>query len=157
MFVVILLLALPIVSLAVLSATSQRLSSLGVREGRLAPCPASPNCVSTQAEDDAHRIAPIVYRSSKEDALRGLKSVLASWPRVTIVSEGPDYLHAEFRSVVFRFVDDVEFFIAPGERVIHFRSASRVGHSDLGVNRRRMELIREQFTEAAAATIPSGQ
>ena len=72
-------------------------------------------------------------------------------PRVTIVSERADYLHVEFRSALFRFVDDVEFFVVPSEQAIHFRSASRVGHGDLGVNRRRMELIRQRFAEVVGA------
>ena len=87
-FVAILLRALPIVGLAVLSATTKRPVFLGVRDGRLAPCLGSPNCVSTQGEDDKHCLAPIVCALSNEDALRCLKSVLASWPRVIIVSEG---------------------------------------------------------------------
>ena len=82
--------------------------------------------------------------------MRGLKQVLAEMPRATIVTERPDYLHVEFRSALFRFVDDVEFFIVPEEQRIHFRSASRVGHGDLGVNRSRMELIQKRFADVSA-------
>ncbi len=143
------LLVLPCLSLSLLNLTGKRPSNLGVRDGKLAPCPTSPNCVSTQADDDQHRIAPIVSSLRAADSLRCLKQVLAEMPRVTLITERPDYLHAEFRSALFRFVDDVEFFVVPNEQTIHFRSASRVGHGDLGVNRRRMELIRKCFADAA--------
>lgn len=147
---IIALLVLPILSLALLSMTGRRPTNLGVRDGKLAPCPTSPNCVSTQADDEQHRIAPIISSLPAEDTMRGLKQVLAEMPRVTIVTERPDYLHVEFRSALFRFVDDVEFFIVPDEQRIHFRSASRVGHGDLGVNRSRMELIRKRFADLSA-------
>jgi uncharacterized protein (DUF1499 family) len=147
---IIALLVLPILSLALLSMTGRRPTNLGVRDGKLAPCPTSPNCVSTQADDEQHRIAPIISSLSAEDSLRCLKQVLTEMPRVTIVTERPDYLHVEFRSALFRFVDDVEFFIALDEQTIHFRSASRVGHGDLGVNRSRMELIRKRFADLSA-------
>ena len=147
---IIALLVLPILSLALLSMTGRRPTNLGVRDGKLPPCPTSPNCVSTQADDEQHRIAPITSSVSVEDSLRCLKQVLAEMPRVTIVTERPDYLHVEFRSALFRFVDDVEFFIVPEEQRIHFRSASRVGHGDLGVNRSRMELVRKRFADVSA-------
>lgn len=149
MSLLITLLAVPILSFSLLSLTGKRPSNLGVRDGKLAPCPTSPNCVSTQADDEQHRMAPIASSLSAEDSLRCLKRVLAEMPRVTIITERPDYLHVEFRSALFRFVDDVEFFVVPDEQTIHFRSASRVGHGDLGVNRRRMELIRQRFADAA--------
>ena len=144
------LLALPILGLALISMTGRHPTNLGVRDGKLAPCPTSPNCVSTQAGDDQHRIAPIASSLPAEDSQRCLKQVLAEMPRVTIITERPDYLHAEFRSALFRFVDDVEFFIIHDEQLIHFRSASRVGHGDLGVNRSRMELIRQRFDNVSA-------
>lgn len=70
-----------------------------------------------------------------------LKSIVAGMPRAKVVSSTDRYLHAEFTSALFRFVDDVEFLIDPDAKQIHFRSASRVGYSDLGANRRRMEAI----------------
>ncbi len=149
MLLIFTLLALPILSLSLLSLTGRRPANLGVHDGHLTPCPTSPNCVSTQADDDQHRIEPIASSLPAEDSLDCLRQVLAEMPRVTIITERPDYLHAEFRSALFRFVDDVEFFIVPNEQTIHFRSASRVGHGDLGVNRSRMELIRQRFSDHA--------
>jgi uncharacterized protein (DUF1499 family) len=118
---------------------------LGVRDGRLADCPNSPNCVSTRAADEAHRIAPLTYSGDAAAAWEQLRTVIAAQPRARVVTATDSYLHAEFRSLVFRFVDDVEFLLDPGAGAIHFRSASRVGYSDFGVNRRRMERIRRAF------------
>jgi uncharacterized protein (DUF1499 family) len=132
-------------ALAMMSLFSRKPSNLGVVNGRLAPCPASPNCVSTQATDDEHRMEPIPFTGSSEKAMQRIKDVVAQMPRTKIVTVEDDYLHAEFRSAIFRFVDDVEFMVDPEAQLIHFRSASRVGHSDLGVNRRRMEKIRAAF------------
>ena len=124
---------------------SKRPTNLGVKEGKLAACPASPNCVSTQAADAEHRIDAIRYEGSQADALAKLKRAIATLPRAAIVTESADYLHVECTSLIFRFVDDVEFWIDEPSRTIHFRSASRVGHSDFGVNRQRMEAIRRAF------------
>lgn len=125
--------------------TGTRPSHLGMRDGRLAACPKSPNCVSTQAEDDGHRIDPIRYEGTLEEAKQKLLAVIGSMPRARIVSDEGAYIHAEFTSLIFRFVDDVEFLFDDAEKTIHFRSASRLGHSDLGVNRKRMEEIRKRF------------
>jgi uncharacterized protein (DUF1499 family) len=134
-------------TLAVLSAIAKKPANLGVRDGRLAPCPDSPNCVSSQAGDDAHRMDPIPFTGDADAAWIRLKAALANQPRTTVVEERGDYLRVEAVSLVFRFVDDVEFLMDRDEKVIHFRSASRVGRSDLGVNRKRMEAIRKGFTE----------
>jgi uncharacterized protein (DUF1499 family) len=101
----------------------------------LRPCPSSPNCVSTQAQDEGHASAPIRYRKSRVEAKEALKEVVRSLPRTKLVEEDESYLHYEFTSLLMRFVDDVT-------KTIHFRSASRTGYGDLGVNRRRMEEIR---------------
>jgi uncharacterized protein (DUF1499 family) len=131
--------------LTLFSLTAKRPVNLGVFEGRLAPCPDSPNCVCTQAADEVHRIEPLTYTGSAAEAMARLQSVLAARPRVRIVTQTENYLHAEFTSRLFRFVDDVEFLLDDEAKAIHFRSASRAGHSDLGVNRRRMEEIRQAF------------
>ena len=108
---------------------------------QLGPCPSSPNCVSTQAQDQEHSIAPFRYQKSKTEAKEALKGVILSLPRTRLVEENETYLHYEFTSLLLRFVDDVEFLFDDEAKTIHFRSASRVGHSDFGVNRRRMEEI----------------
>ncbi len=125
--------------------TGVRPTNLGVKNGKLAPCPDSPNCVSSQSEDAAHRIAPIDYSSSLPDAMARLKRVIAGMKRARIVAENDDYLHVEFTSAVMRFVDDAEFYLDDGKKQIELRSAARLGYSDFGVNRRRMETIRRRF------------
>jgi uncharacterized protein (DUF1499 family) len=137
--------------MTILSATSRRPDNLGVHDGKLAPCPNMPNCVSSQAEDDAHRMDPIPFEGDADEALARLKSVLAAQPRTTVISGDGNYLRAECASLLFRFVDDVEFLVDPDAKVIHFRSASRAGRSDFGVNRKRIEKIRKDFESLPVA------
>ncbi|ULA64091.1 MAG: hypothetical protein LZF86_110792 [Nitrospira sp.] len=114
---------------------------------RLRPCPASPNCVSTQATDDGHAIAPLCYRKSRVEAKEALKAIVQAMPRTKLVKEDESYLHYEFTSLLLRFVDDVEFLFDDESKTIHFRSASRTGYGDFGVNRKRMEEIRALANE----------
>ncbi len=127
-------------------------ADLGVKGNRLAPCPASPNCVSSlDSEDAEHAIAPLTYTGSPADAHQQLLDVIQSMKRTRIIAADERYIHAEFRSALFRFVDDVEFYFDDTQKIIHVRSASRVGHSDLGVNRKRIEAIRERFPQDAGS------
>ena len=117
----------------------------GVVDGRLASCPASPNCVCTFDTDPQHAMAPLSWGGSAEAAIERLRRIVLEQPRTRIVTAGENYLHAEFTSLMFGFVDDVEFLIDAESQRIHFRSASRLGRSDLGTNRRRMERIRQAW------------
>ncbi|QDV48893.1 DUF1499 domain-containing protein [Gimesia fumaroli] len=119
--------------------------NLGVTDRRLSPCPDSPNCVCSQDTSASHEIGPLSYSGSQSDALQHLTEILNKQPRCQIITQEGDYLHAEFRSLCFRFVDDVEFLFDSRQNVIHVRSASRVGYSDMGANRKRMETIRQMF------------
>jgi uncharacterized protein (DUF1499 family) len=114
----------------------------------LAPCPKSPNCVSSRSEDEEHRVKPFAFANLPEIAWSRLKEVVQAQPRAEIVQENGSYLHAEFRSRWFRFVDDVEFYLDTDQKVIHLRSASRIGYSDLGANRKRVEALRAAFADA---------
>ncbi len=134
-------------SILLVGCSGARPAALGVRDGRLAPCPSSPNCVSSQAPDDTHRIAPIPFAGAAAEAVDSLTNIVRSLPRASVVTATGTYLHAEFRSAVFRFVDDVEFLADETAGVIQVRSAARVGSSDLGVNRRRIETIRARWGE----------
>ena len=128
--------------LFVISFTSQPPSNLGVVNGRLAKCPDTPNCVSTQSDDPEQRMEPIDYQGTRDEMKQRIQQTITnSFSRARLVAESPDYLHYEFTSLVFRFVDDVEFFLDDESKQVHFRSASRSGYSDLGVNRRRMQSI----------------
>lgn len=138
-----------IIGTFVLSLTSSRPDNLGVRNGRLAEAPASPNCVSTQASERSHWIEPISFEAAPSTAMQTLVRIVSEYSGSNIIEQEGNYLYAEFRSPLFRFVDDVEFLIEPESNRIHFRSASRVGHSDLGANRKRMEKIRTLFAMAS--------
>lgn len=107
----------------------------------LTPCPKSPNCVSTEATD-AHHIEPFRFPGTAAEARQRLLEVLKAMPRTTIVASEGNTIRAEFRTRIFRFVDDGVFVVDEPSKTIRFRSASRVGRSDWGVNRKRMEEIR---------------
>ncbi len=125
----------------------------GVAESQLAPCPASPNCVSSRADAAEQRVEPLSYTGEAAPARTRLLNILRRMERVRIVQSRDDYLHAEFRSAVFGFVDDGEFYFHPSG-TIQVRSASRSGYYDFGVNRERVEGVRAQF-DAALAKITS--
>jgi uncharacterized protein (DUF1499 family) len=132
-----------LISLLIVNRLSGPPGNLGVVEGELAPCPDKPNCVSSQAKDAGHRVEPLKTAGGLQESWSKLKAVIAAQPRMTVVSERPDYLHVEARSAWLRFADDLEFYLDRRAEVIHVRSASRIGYSDLGVNRRRVEAIRQ--------------
>nr|WP_238993820.1 DUF1499 domain-containing protein [Calothrix sp. PCC 6303] len=117
-------------------------AGLGVSDAHLSSCPASPNCVVSQDADIKHSIDPITYHIDRNAARETLLKVLTVVPRTEVVERTDSYIRAVSKSRIFGFVDDVEFYFPKHENLIHLRSASRVGDSDLGVNRRRMEQIR---------------
>lgn len=115
---------------------------IGINNSHLEPCPSSPNCVVSQDADEEHTIEPITYQGNRTTARETLLKVLSVVPRTEVIEQTDNYIQAESTSRIFKFVDDVEFYFPEDENVIHLRSASRVGESDLGVNRRRIEQIR---------------
>jgi uncharacterized protein (DUF1499 family) len=137
-------LALPLVIL--LSACSGTApDNLGIKDGSLAACPDSPNCVNSQASDAQHAIEPLPLKGSPEQTQAHLKALLSEEPQVRLVEEAPGYLRAEFSSTLMRFVDDVEFMISAG--AVDVRSASRLGYSDFDVNRKRIEQLRQRLSQ----------
>lgn len=124
------------------AATWAASSSLGVDNGHLSSCPASDNCVVSQDGDPKHAIDPIPYHIDRDAARKTLLKVLTVVPRTEVIEQTDNYIHALSKSRIFKFIDDVEFYFPANEPVIHLRSAARVGESDLGVNRRRLEQIR---------------
>lgn len=140
-------LLLPLCLLVLLAASCKetRSARIGVTGGTLNPCPDSPNCVSTQSTDESRHLDPIPYTGSQEEAQVRLLDILKALDRTTVVTVDGDYVHVEFRSALFGFVDDVEFLFNDRRKVIEFRSASRTGYYDFGVNRKRMEKIRALF------------
>lgn len=118
---------------------------VGLVDGRLRPCPTSPNCVCSQDEDAGHHIEPLRFTDSPRAAWDRLRDLVETLPRTRVVSSDERYLHVEFTTPLMRFVDDVEFLLNDTASVIHVRSSSRIGHSDLGANRKRIEAIRQSW------------
>ena len=110
-------------------------------------CPSAPKCVSSQVSDPRHHIEPFAFQDPPAEAMKRLKEAVLMEKRVTIIEEQPEYLHVEVRSLIFRFVDDVEFTLQPEKGLIQIRSSARVGYTDFGVNRRRIERIRQIFQQ----------
>ncbi|MBT5019884.1 DUF1499 domain-containing protein [bacterium] len=137
----------PLLGLIGLSLMSKRPANLGVNEGQLAPCPTSPNCVSSQSNDSEHGMTPIKYQGDTASNIQNIKSVMQARPRTNLITERDNYLHFEATSKILRFVDDIEFYIDEENQLIQFRSASRVGRSDMGVNRKRMNEIQQALNE----------
>lgn len=119
----------------------RRPANLGVKDGRLAPCKPTPNCVSSQASprDAEHYVAPI------HGSLPDVRKAVDAMPRATVIEHRDNYLYAEFRTPLMRYVDDVEFFFDGA--VLQVRSASRLGRRDFGVNRRRIESLRSMIEQ----------
>ena len=136
------------VNLILLTGCSGTMPKLGINNSELTPCPETPNCVNSQADSEKHYIQPINYAGTQQEAHDRLLQILESEKRTKILTVQENYIQVEFTSALFRFVDDVEFYfpeVQDDETVIHLRSASRVGHSDLGANRKRIERIRSEF------------
>jgi uncharacterized protein (DUF1499 family) len=135
----------------ILGCSAYRPLNLGITDGKLSPCPDSPNCVSSQSSDKRHFIEPLRYEGTKHEAMERLIDVIQGMKRCRIITMDDHYIHAEFTSAFFRFVDDVEFYFDSEAKVIHMRSASRIGYSDFGVNRKRMEKVRSLFNDSASS------
>ena len=124
---------------------------LGADQNSFAPCPNKPNCVSSFASDEDHQIDALAVEGSAEAAWKGLQKLLEDTPRVELVASSDHYIHAVYISSVMRYRDDVEFLLLRGENEIAVRSASRVGYGDMGVNRNRIEAIRDELSKRGLA------
>ena len=108
-------------------------------------CPQRPSCVSSIAQDDVHKIEPLRYAGDAASARQKLERVIRQMPLTRIEHATPEYLHAVFQTPTMHFHDDVELLVQAGG-VIQVRSISRFGYGDHGVNRARVERIREALT-----------
>ena len=133
----------------------KRPTYLGVTDGKLARTKSTPNCVASQADpaDAGHYIAPLKYSGSAVEAMAALRKIVDDTPGTLVVKHEANYLNAEYKSKLLGLVDDVEFYASEKEGVIHVRSASRLGRRDFGVNRARIEAIRERFAAAQRNTV----
>jgi len=125
------------------ACAGDRPANLGVINGALAACPDSPNCVSSQASDERHRIEPFATGDDPDAAFARLAEIVRRRPDATVINSTDTYLRVELRTTFF--TDDAEFLLDRERRLIQLRSASRLGYSDLGLNRRRIEEIRRQL------------
>jgi len=121
---------------------NRKAKDLGLMNGQLKPCPKTPNCVTSQNSDPEHYIAPLSWDRDGHP-FDTLKMIIARMPKTRIVEETDQYMHVEFRSRVFSFVDDLEFYYPENSKVVHMRSKARCGSYDFHVNRDRVEMIRE--------------
>lgn len=144
-------LALCVATFGLAGCSGEVPSDLGLTDGGLASCPDSPNCVSSQAESGYASMEPIPLEVSTQTAQGALIAVLNGMDGMTVITAQPGYIHAEARSRIFGYVDDVEFAIDEVEGVIDYRSASRMGYGDMNANRERMVEIWGRYEEAVAA------
>lgn len=135
------------VAVSLFSCAGKPPPNLGISDARLAACPSSPNCVSSDADDASHQVDPFALAVPAAEAWEGARELVAQLPRTRIVTERADYLHAECASALLGFVDDLELHLRPASGEIAVRSASRLGYSDLGVNRRRVEGLRRALAQ----------
>jgi len=145
--------ATAILSTMLLTAcTGTRPADIGVNNNRLTPCPESPNCVSSfeDNKDETHYInAYSINNSTKEASWNLLQSIIKQNDSAEIISADDSYIYAEFTSSVMRFVDDTEFMLDAENKLIHLRSASRLGYRDFDVNRQRLEAIRIELEKSS--------
>jgi uncharacterized protein (DUF1499 family) len=139
-----------LVAVSLCFCAAPRPKNLGLTDGKLAPCPHSPNCISTQSTDSMHKMQPLAYTGTRQEAMEKLVTVIKSMKRTKIIAQTDTYLYVEFTTALMRYVDDVEFSFDDARKTIDFRSASRIGHSDLGVNKKRMVEVTRHFASGSA-------
>jgi len=134
-------------TLLVLAACSSKApDNLGMRNGHFALCPDSPNCVSSEASDDEHKVAPIVMHGTEDKVMVDLANTIESMFGGKVIEIKGPYLYAEYTSRVMRFIDDLECYYDKENGLIQVRSASRIGYSDWNANRNRVEELRKLLT-----------
>lgn len=145
LIILLFLIILIVIVLMVLGYRSRSGAPAGMSEDKLTKCPEKPNCVCSEYKSDTYHyidslIIPDIALDTRDSLIESIRETGGS-----IQTESREYLAAVFSSSVFGFVDDLEVRIDNNKNEIHFRSASRVGHSDLGMNRKRVESIKALF------------
>jgi uncharacterized protein (DUF1499 family) len=130
---------------------SRKAAQVGLIAGLLRPCPGSPNCVSSAATDDKQRVEPLQLLVAPPEAWETVKQTIPALARTQIVSVTANYIHAECRSAVFGFIDDLELHLQADQQQIAVRSVARLGYYDFGVNRQRVEELRRKLLAAGVA------
>ncbi|MBJ7536752.1 DUF1499 domain-containing protein [Marinomonas transparens] len=131
------------------SVHNKQPNDLGLTDGLFKPCPTSPNCVSSQAEKDdlEHYIAPIIYHGARKEIQLSIESYMLGKGNARVVTSSLGYVHFAVKSKIIGYIDDVEFYLPEADSVVHVRSASRVGYSDMGVNRERVRQVRDLLVD----------
>ena len=142
-----LLLGGALIIMTINGCSGKKPDNIGVKNNRLADCPDKPNCVSSDTADEKHKIAPFQIKGDVESKWAQIIESVQAGTRVNIVTSTETYLHAEYTSLIFRFVDDLELLLDTSTGVISIRSASRLGTSDFGVNRKRVEALRVELQQ----------
>ena len=132
-----------VIAVFVLTCSNPKSGEDSARFESMADCPDRPNCVSSEAQDAKHTIDPFRLKGNPAAGWDAIVSVVVNLPRSEVVKQTDRYLHTECKSRLFGFVDDLELRLDPMTGVVAIRSASRVGYSDWGVNRRRVEALRQ--------------
>ena len=133
-----------LISIVLSTVSCTRKPQLGLIHNQLLPCPSTPNCVCSEYPIQGSFVEPLSFTGPSDEAWqRAQETITAMGGR--IVEDNNHYIHAVFTSRIFRFIDDLELRLDDTAGVIHFRSASRTGYSDLGVNRKRVEALRALF------------
>lgn len=148
LFILISLLIAFVLYLFILGLNSKSGTAAGLIESKLSRCPDTPNCISSEyPEQQAHYISPIkiaLDRKINISPLSVLEDIVQEIGGI-VEDQNGNYLAATFTSSIFRFVDDVEIRIDKENNVIHLRSASRVGRSDMGANLKRLKLLKKIY------------
>lgn len=142
-----LLLAVSSIALMTLTGCGTSANPAGFVNGKLAPCPSSPNCVNSDDPDADHQIAALRLKGDPTQSWEALKKTIEGMPRTKLVETTDDYMHVVFTTTVMRFKDDVEFVLRPDQGEIAMRSASNVGYADFSTNRKRLEAVRKAMQE----------
>jgi len=132
-----------IMSITLFSCSGQKPKDLGVFDNKFSTCPGSPNCVSSDAEDKDHNIEFFKLNTGLENDWQAVHEIVASLKRTKIITFNENYIHAECSSAIFGFVDDLQLHLRKHGQYVAVKSASRLGYSDFGVNRKRIANLRE--------------
>ena len=125
--------------------SGKRPDEIGIDPSWLRGCPKSPNCVSSEAKDEQHAIEVFRLKGDPNVSWPLIQGEIVSMPGWVIVTATDNFIHVECKSRIFRFIDDLELYLNSSNEVISMRSASRIGYSDFGANRRRVELLRSEL------------
>ena len=139
-------LKLALILFIVNGCSGKRSDEIGIDSSGLRGCPKSPNCVSSEAKDEQHAIESFRLKGNPKASWPLIRDEIVSIPGWTIVTATGNYIHVECKSRIFRFVDDLELYFNSSNGIISIRSASRVGYSDFGANRRRVERLRRALS-----------